>query len=45
MMVILLLLPLQVLFRLELEFSRALVLDHLRVHLEASRCDGCQQSQ
>lgn len=44
-MVILLLFPLQVLFRLELEFSRARVLDHVRVHLEASRCDVCQQSQ
>lgn len=36
---ILLLFPLQVLFRLELEFSPAVVLDHVRVDLEASRCD------
>lgn len=31
--------PLQVLFRLEFEFSPAMVLDHVRVDLEASRCD------
>ena len=38
-MAVLLLVPLQVLFRLEFEFSPAMVLDHVRVDLEASRCE------
>lgn len=38
-MMVTFLFPLQVLFRLEFEFSPAMVLDHVRVDLEASRCD------